>query len=109
MFILWRVYIYLFFSFSHLKQKPQPSDDQTSGFFTTGTVVTHTASDWVVDDQKFASMRGHLSELMGPMADFILTNALKNAQSHDQFIMQIAAKIDNQTIREDFIDHWRTQ
>ncbi len=91
------------------QQNTQPSDDETSGFFTTGTVVTHNANDWIVDDQKFTAMRDHLSELMGPMADFILTNALKHAQSEDQFIMQIAEKIDNQTIREDFIDHWRSQ
>ena len=91
------------------QQNTQPSDDETSGFFTTGTVVTHNANDWIVDDQKFTAMRDHLLELMGPMADFILTNALKQAQSEDQFIMQIAEKIDNQTIREDFIDHWRSQ
>ncbi len=83
-------------------------EDNTSGFFTTGTVITQNTQDWIVEENDFDAMRDHLSELMGPMADFILTNALKNAHSQDQFIMQIAEKIDNQTIREVFVEQWRT-
>ncbi|MGJ8662195.1 MAG: serine/threonine-protein kinase [Marinicella sp.] len=82
--------------------------DETSGFFTTGTVVTQTNEDLVIDDEHFTAMREHLSDLMGPMADFILTNALKSSHNQDQFIMQIAEKLDNQKVRESFIDRWRT-
>lgn len=82
--------------------------DETSGFFTTGTVITQSSNDWSVDDEAFAVMREHLADLIGPMADFILTHALKQSQSHDQFIMQIAEKLDNHQIRDAFIDRWRT-
>ncbi len=87
---------------------PAPTEDETSGFFTTGTVITQSATDWVVDDEDFSGMRDHLADLIGPMADFILTHALKQSHSQDQFIMQIAEKLDNQAIRESFIDRWRT-
>lgn len=87
---------------------PSPVEDETSGFFTTGTVITQTATDWVINDEDFAGMRDHLADLIGPMADFILTHALKQSHSQDQFIMQIAEKLDNQAIRESFIDRWRT-
>ncbi len=93
---------------SHKSNGQAPEEDQTSGFFTTGTVITQSATDWVVDDEDFAGMRDHLADLIGPMADFILTHALKQSHSQDQFIMQIAEKLDNQAIREEFIDRWRT-
>ncbi len=83
-------------------------EDDTTGFFTTGTVITQNTQGWIVEESDFDAMRDHLSELMGPMSDFILTNALKNAHSQDQFIMQIAEKIDNHKIREAFVDQWRT-
>ena len=84
------------------------AEDETSGFFTTGTVVTQSVNDWNLDDQLFNDIRDHLADLIGPMADFILTHALKQSQSQDQFIMHIAEKLDNQSIRESFIDRWRT-
>ncbi len=89
-------------------QQNTDDEDETTGFFTTGTVVTQSTDGWAIDDQQFEQMRLHLSDLMGPVADFILTHALKKSHSHDQFIMQIAEKLDNQTVRETFIDRWRT-
>ncbi|WP_223786902.1 serine/threonine protein kinase [Marinicella meishanensis] len=87
---------------------PEAAADETSGFFTTGTVITQSNHDWVVDDADFAAMRVHLADLIGPMADFILTHALKQSQTQDQFIMHIAEKLDNHKIRDAFIDRWRT-
>ena len=90
------------------QQKTTQADtDTTTDFFTTGTVVTQTSSDWVLDDDHFSGIRDHLSDLIGPMADFILTNALKNSHTQDQFIMLIAEKLDTQPARDSFLDRWR--
>lgn len=91
-----------------LNEQTKPAEtDATSGFFTTGTVVTQSDKDWALDDDHFSAIRTHLSDLIGPMADFILTNALKNSRTQDQFIMLIAEKLDSQSVRDSFIDRWR--
>ncbi len=89
-----------------LKDQPQTADS-TSGIFTTGTVITQNEMVWHVEDDVFAEMRADLADLIGPMADFILTSALKNSQSHDQLVMNVAAQLDHPGNKEAFIDRWR--
>lgn len=81
--------------------------DSTSGFFTTGTVITQNEDAWRIEDQVFNGMRTDLADLIGPMADFILTKALKNSQSHDHLVKQIVTQLDQSAHKEAFMDRWR--
>ncbi|MCX7553208.1 serine/threonine-protein kinase [Marinicella sp. S1101] len=90
-----------------LSNKPNQSKDAASGIFTTGTVITQSDASWRIDETIFKQMRAHLAELIGPMADFILTQALKNSQSTDQLVMQVASQLDHPADKDLFVDRWR--
>ena len=86
----------------------QPAKDETSGFFTSGTVITQGSEQWQPDDESFSLIRADLAELIGPMADFVITHALKHSHSQDELIRQMAERIDHAASRDDFLDRWRT-
>jgi len=86
----------------------QPPADETSGFFTSGTVITQGTEQWQPDDDTFSRIRADLAELIGPMADFVITHALKRSQSQDELIRQMGERIDHPASREQFLDRWRT-
>jgi serine/threonine protein kinase len=88
-------------------QHDQPAD-QTSGFFTSGTVITQGIEQWQPDEVLFTRIRADLAELIGPMADFVITHALKHSQSQDELIRHMAERIDHSASREHFLDRWRT-
>jgi serine/threonine-protein kinase len=86
----------------------QLAKDETSGFFTSGTVITQGTEQWQPDDESFSRIRAELAELIGPMADFVITHALKHSHSQDELIRQMAERIDHPASRETFLDRWRT-
>ncbi|MBL4774334.1 MAG: serine/threonine protein kinase [Alcanivoracaceae bacterium] len=60
-----------------------------------------------LNNDQFDQLREYLSELIGPMSDFIITDAIKHNKNYDDFIMSIAEKIAHNNARENFIDTWR--
>ncbi|WP_395374771.1 serine/threonine protein kinase [Marinicella sp. W31] len=77
-----------------------------SGISTQGTVITQPEDELVIDEDQFNAIRNDLSELMGPMADYMITQALKYSRQHNAFIHSLAEKIENDEARQQFAARW---
>ena len=79
----------------------------TQSYFSSGTLISQNQDEFELEEGEFESLRNYLVDVLGPMSDIVLKNALKNSFSYDQFIMNIADKIDDMNFRDQFMNTWR--
>jgi len=71
-----------------------------------GTVITQPEDELVIEEEEFNAIRDDLSERMGPMADYMIAQALKFCRQHNDFIETLAEKIENDEARQQFAARW---
>ena len=91
---------------SGTSQVSSMAPEMSSDISSQGTVITQPDDELVIDEEQFNAIRNDLSELMGPMADYMITQALKFSRQHNEFIHSLAEKIENDEARQEFAARW---
>lgn len=69
--------------------------------------ANHPKMSFELSSEEFEGLRKELTHIIGPMSDFVITDAMGKNSSYDQFIKHIADTIEHSALKEEFLDNWR--